>query len=131
MQDKFNRFMAGRYGMDELNRFLLGTVFGLLIVNLFLRMRVLSLVVMILLVVCYVRMLSRDFAKRREENGKFLVLWQKAAGLFRKEKGKAQDLKQNHIYRCPGCKQKIRVPRGKGKIVITCPKCKTEFTRKS
>ena len=86
---------------------------------------------MVLLVICYVRMLSRNYAKRRDENTKFLGLRLKAAGFLGREKGKAQDLKQNHIYRCPGCKQKIRVPRGRGKIVITCPKCKTEFTRKS
>lgn len=131
MRDKFTRFMMGRYGTDEFSKFLLGSSVALMVLNLFLRLGLLNTVVMVLLVYVYFRMFSKNIQKRYEENRRYLQLKGKVFGRFEKEKRMAEDRKVNHIYKCPTCKQKIRVPRGKGKICITCPKCRTEFTKKS
>lgn len=131
MRDKFMRFMMGRYGTDEFSKFLLGFAVALMVLNLFVRIGLLNTLVMVLLVYVYFRMFSKNIQKRYEENMKYLQLRGKVFQRFEKEKRMAADRKVNHIYKCPTCKQKIRVPKGKGKICITCPKCRTEFTKKS
>lgn len=131
MRERFARFMAGRYGVDEFSKFVLGSAVVLMVVNLFARVRLLNPVVLLLLIYVYFRMFSKNLQKRYAENAKFLQLKGKFTGFFRKEKRIAEERKTNHIYTCPKCKQKIRIPKGKGKICITCPKCGTEFTKKS
>ncbi len=149
MWDKFNQFMQGRYGVDDFSKFLLGASVAVMVLNLLLRVRFLNLVVAAGIIYIYVRMFSKDFQKRYKENLKYIELRGKVKNFFggrsggaagaaqsakdfvNKQKRYANDLKTNHIYKCPSCGQKIRIPRGKGKICVTCPKCKTEFTRKS
>lgn len=123
--------MMGRYGTDEFSKFVLGLAVAVMVLNLFLRIGLLNTLVLVLLVYVYFRMFSRNIQKRYEENVKYLQMKGRIVSVFQKEKRMAQDRKVNHIYKCPSCKQKIRVPRGKGKICITCPKCRTEFTKKS
>lgn len=123
--------MIGRYGTDDLSKFMLGSAVGLMLINLIVRIRLFNTLVLLLLILVYVRMFSKNIQKRYQENLKYLDYQNRFFRIFRKQKQTAQDLKTNHIYKCPNCKQKIRIPRGKGKIVITCPKCKTEFTKKS
>jgi len=79
----------------------------------------------------YYRMFSRQTYKRALENQKFLQHTSKIRGFFAKQKYMATQRKTHHIYKCPNCKQKIRVPKGKGKIEIRCPKCQTTFIKKS
>ena len=131
MKEKFSRFMMGRYGTDEFSKFILGLAVAVMVLNLFLRIGLLNTVVLVLLIYVYVRMFSKNIQKRYEENMKFLQMRGRITSFFQKEKRMAADRKVNHIYKCPSCKQKIRVPKGKGKICITCPKCRTEFTKKS
>lgn len=131
MKERFTRFMMGRYGADEYSKFILGSAVALMVLNLFLRIGFLNTVILALLIYVYFRMFSKNIQKRYAENMKYLELKNKFFSFFRKEKRMAEDRKTNHIYKCPNCKQKIRIPRGKGKICITCPKCKTEFTKKS
>ena len=131
MKEKFNRFMAGRYGADELARVMMFAAVALMLLNLFLRLEILNIVVVALIVIIYLRMFSKNIQKRYEENCKYYALKQKALGFFSKQKNTAQDLKTNHIWKCPSCGQKIRIPRGRGKIIVTCPKCRHEFTKKS
>lgn len=127
MKEKFQRFMQGRYGVygpDDLNRFLMGASLVLLVLDWFVKGSLLAALALVLLVYGYYRMFSKDYSKRYAENVKF-------AGFKNKLCYHWDQQKQYHIYHCPSCKQKIRVPRGKGKIVVTCPKCKTEFQKKS
>lgn len=131
MKEKFQRFMMGRYGVDDLSRFLLYVLVGLMVLNFIFRNALISLLLIAGLAVIYVRMFSRNHSKRYEENARFLRLKDKVLGRFRQEKNLAAQRKVYHIYTCPGCKQKIRVPRGKGKIEVTCPKCHTSFIKKS
>lgn len=131
MKEKFNRFMAGRYGADELSRVMMFAAVAVMLINLFVRLEILNIVVVALIVIIYLRMFSKNIQKRYEENCKYYALKQRVLGFFGKQKNTAQDLKTNHIWKCPNCGQKIRIPRGRGKVIVTCPKCRHEFTKKS
>lgn len=131
MKEKLIRFMQGRYGVDQFTRFLMGVALACMLLSLFTRSMVWSFIILLLLVYCYFRMFSKNVFKRYAENQKYLQLTsgvRKKWAAFQRDR---KDRKTHHIYKCPGCKQKIRVPRGKGKIAIRCPKCQTEFIKKS
>ena len=123
--------MIGRYGVDSLSKFMLGTAVVLLVFAMGFRNNFLNTLACLLVLLCYFRMFSRNYQKRAEENQKFLELKGKAATFLKREKEYFEQRKTHHIYKCPSCKQKIRVPKGKGKISITYPKCHTEFIKKS
>lgn len=131
MKEKFRKFMIGRYGVDSLSKFMLGTAVVLLVFAMGFRNNFLNTLACLLVLLCYFRMFSRNYQKRAEENQKFLELKGKAATFLKREKEYFEQRKTHHIYKCPSCKQKIRVPKGKGKICITCPKGHTEFIKKS
>lgn len=130
MKEKIQRFMYGRYGMDQLNKFLMGVCLVLLVISIFVRFPLMNILVFALLILMYFRMFSRQIYKRAAENTKYMNL---TGGIRRSLTGfktKAKD-KDHNYYTCPNCKQTVRVPRGKGKIEITCPKCKTKFVKKT
>lgn len=130
MREKLRRFMIGRYGVDELGRVMLYASMILLIISLFVRKQIIYTVALVLLFICYYRMLSKNVSKRYEENHKFLS-W-KNKTFVKTEAVKRQHADKEHrYYTCPSCHQKIRVPRGKGKISIRCPKCSTEFIKRT
>ena len=116
-------FMRGRYGGDKLNMAILWTGVIACFVSMFFPF---ALVRLFLCLISYVlmfwaifRALSRNTYKRYQENRKFLRLWERL-----------RDRKHKY-YNCPRCRQPVRVPRGKGKIAITCPKCREKFIRKT
>ena len=132
--------------MDQLNRFLSTVALIVLVVSIFVRRPIVEIVALALLFWCYFRMFSRNTAKRAAENQKYLNFRYRAVCFFKKgKKGgttnfaqKKAQMKARHeqkkiyrFYSCPNCAQKVRVPKGKGKICITCPKCKTEFVKRS
>lgn len=131
MKEKLQRFMIGRYGTDDLSKFMMVTVVVLWILNIFTKNRFFYSWSVLFLVLAYFRMLSRNIQKRYQENQKYLEIKSKVLAKIRKEKSNMDQRKTHHIYQCPTCKQKIRIPRGKGRICITCPRCKTEFTKTS
>jgi hypothetical protein len=131
MRDKIIKFMRGRYGMDSLNRMLLGIAVACAVVSLITGNDVFFVLGVIALAVSYLRMLSKNREDRSQENSVYLRYQSKVIGFWRKHANMLKQRKAYHIYHCPSCKQKIRIPRGKGRIVITCPKCKAEFRKKS
>ena len=84
-----------------------------------------------LLILCYYRSLSRNISKRTEENYRYYTLKDRVDGKFRGLKDQWANRKLYHYYRCPKCRQKRRVPRGRGRIQISCPRCGTQFIKKS
>ena len=122
--------MQGRYGNDQLNRFLMVLVMISLLISLF-GVRPFYLVGIAILVWSYSRMFSRNIYKRQAENSIYLRYEYKVRQKFAGWKKAAKQRKTHHIYKCPSCKQKIRIPRGKGKIEIRCPKCGQTFIRRS
>ena len=131
MKRRFMDFMSGRYGADQLSRFMLGVCVVCIVLNLFTHIRGFYLLSLVLIGICYFRMLSRNFAKRSAENEKYLNIVWKIKRKFQQTKNRVVQSKDFHIYKCPSCGQKIRILRGKGKICITCPKCRQEFEKKS
>ena len=97
----------------------------------FTRSEILSLLAWALIFYTYFRIFSRNIYKRSAENQTYLTKTYKLRCWFAKTKNQLAQRKTHHIYRCPSCKQKIRIPRGKGKIEIRCPKCNTTFIKRS
>lgn len=122
--------MQGRYGNDPLNRFLM----------------IVSLIIMILAIIWkpqiyviaiavlgwgYYRMFSRKVYTRAVENQRYLEVRDSVLAKLDKKRNFLIQRKNYHIYKCPGCGQKVRVPRGKGKIQVHCPKCGEDFIKRS
>lgn len=130
------RFMQGRYGLDRLSQVMM--IAGLIVVIIagFVRRPLLVsnliyLAGVVLVLLGYIRVFSRNHQKRYAENEEFMQLTAGIRRLFGKEKYMIKQRKDYRIFSCPGCKQKIRIPKGKGKIEITCPKCHTKFIKKT
>lgn len=136
MKEKIMKFMYGRYGNDELNQFLVKLIFVNLILSLFVRSsRFLSdlfyYLSIILLIFMYYRMFSKNYSKRYSEKMAYLEYSDKVKVYLDKNNKDKSQRKEFRFYKCPSCKQKVRVPRGKGKISIHCPKCGVDFIKKS
>lgn len=163
-KEKFQRFMYGRYGVDEFSRALVYTSLGMMILHAVFKISGLDTLGMILLVYCYFRIFSRNIYKRAAENQKYLHIkdsflqkfsrktgtssqyYANENGTFaqkvsdtmntlsakiKKKQEYARQLKDYRFFKCPTCQQKVRVPKGKGKIKIHCPRCHNDFIKKS
>ena len=134
MRNWLQRVMAGRYGVDEYSRFLNSVALVSLVLSILFNNGLsvfFWLLAIISLVWTYFRMFSRNTYKRRAENNAYLTI---RYNMTRKLSGLKQRMQQKRYYRfykCPKCGITTRVPKGKGKIRITCPKCGEIFQRKS
>ncbi len=131
MREKLMRFMQGRYGVDELSRFILIVAVVMMVLELLTRWAIFGVLLWVIFIYIYVRMFSKDYMKRQQENQRFLTARYKLKTKWYNFKRDMVQRKDCHIYKCPQCSQKIRIPRGKGKIAIRCPKCYTEFIKRS
>ena len=131
MKEKFLRFMAGRYGADQFSRFLSFVALALIVLNLFFRSSVLWILGLAVLVLTYVRMFSKNYEKRRKENERYLQLKYKLTSGFRNWNDRRKQSRDYVFFRCPSCHAMLRVPRGKGKIRVTCRKCGNAFEKKT
>lgn len=129
-REKMIRFMQGRYGMDDLGRFVMIVTLVCMVLSFMFRSSFLNMLVCVGLIYCYWRMLSRNISGRYQENQKFQQL---KSRLFSTKNNVFSRPKDNtsRIFKCPACGQKVRVPKGKGKISIHCPKCNTDFIKRS
>ena len=123
--------MYGRYGVDSFGKF---TIWGSLILMLiagWTHRGILSWLAWAGIIYSYFRMFSKNTYKRATENQKYLQATDKLKARFQKEKRMMSQRKDYHIYSCPGCGQKIRIPRGGfKKVEIECPKCHTKFIKR-
>ena len=125
--------MQGRYGMDDLNRCLYWSFLVLFILELIIPFRpvkaVLGWVTLATIIWETFRMFSRNIPKRYSENLKFLDMTAGLRRAMRLNRRKFDDRKTYRYFKCPGCGQEVRVPKGKGRIRITCPKCHQSFEK--
>ena len=131
MREKFMRFMTGRYGTDQLNRAMSVVSLVLIVLNLFVRSTLLWLLAVVLLVLTYVRTFSRRPERRRAENERYLRATWRFREAFRNLKDRWSMRRDYAFFRCPSCRAMLRVPRGKGKVRITCRKCGNAFERRT
>ena len=124
------RFMYGRYGSDQLGLFLIAVYFILYILSIVFDLGFLGLIGDVLILFSLFRMLSRNLAKRREENRKFLRKAEPVLSWYRMQRTVRRD-KEHRYFKCPSCGQHLRVPRGKGQITVTCRSCGASFQEKS
>lgn len=122
--------MSGRYGFDQLNGFLCILSLILVVLGAWLS-GFLYWLGLALLLWCYYRIFSRNIQKRYAENMKYLSLQNQAKDWLARQKQRFDQRKVYRYFKCPHCRQSIRVPRGRGRISITCPKCGTSFIKKS
>ena len=117
------RFMEGRYGTDKLNTTILGIGVIACILSLFIKNPVINLILVTvsygLMIWAIFRSFSRNTYKRYQENRKYLMFLDRIKD------------KDHRYFDCPRCRQPVRVPKGKGKIAITCPKCREKFIKKT
>ena len=126
-------FMRGRYGIDEFGSFLLfsGMLLSLLSLiglKIFMWLWIPSF---ILIIWSYVRCFSKKIDKRRRELVRYQKIKNRIRDKFAYWRRRFRERKTHKYYRCRLCKTVLRVPKGKGKIEITCPKCKGRMTKKT
>ena len=128
--DFFRKFMYGRYGMDQFSFVLLIISLVLLLIS---RIFIpyLSLIAIAITAYAYFRYFSRNISKRQSENIKFLSIVKPMQMGLKNKRLLIFGTKTHRYYKCPKCKQMLRVPRNKGIIQITCGRCKKEFVKKT
>lgn len=135
LRNRMARFMYGRYGLDQLGRFLNGALLVCLVVSLLLGGRglgrMLYYVALVLLIASYFRMFSKNTGARYQENVKFLALKRKVAGPLSREWAHLKQRKTHVFFKCPSCGQKMRTLKGQGEKHVTCPKCHAQFTKRT
>ena len=135
MREKIARFMQGRCGADQLNRFLSVISIIVMIAGIILNgttaSRIMWSVALFLLIIVYARMLSKNLLKRSAENNRYLRLRMSVAGKFEMITVRWNQRKEYKFFTCPSCHTTLRVPRHKGRINIVCKKCGTSFRGKT
>ena len=130
MKERIQRFMAGRYGYDDLNKIIFILECITFAISLFVRNRIPYIILWILIILYIYRAFSKNYVARSLENQKYKKItarfrhgW-KIIGLNHKDK-------TNKYFICPKCAQIVRIPRGRGEVEITCPSCRVKFSKKS
>ncbi len=124
-------FMAGRYGPDHLNTALIIFSIFISLVARLIHLTVLVYLSYLVLLLVFFRMLSRNIQRRRAENDRFVRYWWPIKQKFKRFFDRIKNQKTHKFFKCPSCKNTLRVPRGKGKLQITCPKCGERFIKKT
>lgn len=131
MREKLMRFMYGRYGVDKLSRHLVIAGLVLSFVSILFGGNILYLLSLAMFIYGYYRVFSRNHAKRYQELAayeRFLAKIKKYPEKWKREMAQRKDYR---IFKCPTCKQKIRIPKGRGNVEIRCPKCRTAFRKRT
>ena len=127
---KLREFMYGRYGTDKLSFALVIAGFVLHVLYVFTTFRLLYLASLIVYGIALYRTLSKNINARQKENMKFEQFLWKMKNWWTGIRADFEERKTYKHFKCPSCGQKIRIPRGRGKVEIRCPKCSNRFIKK-
>lgn len=130
MRYKFYYFMQGRYGSDKLNTHIMYLVIFLFLMQLLVQNDLVLVLAYVLWGISIYRMFSKKIVQRRKENNYYIQLIQPLQLWFNLMRRQLKDSKHRY-YRCPKCKQLVRIPKHQGVVTITCPKCYHQFDRRS
>ena len=134
-QNQMLKFMQGRYGVDQFSNCLIWMGVGLALFTLFFHSYILVVISWVLIVYAQVRIFSKQVEKRYKQNQIFLDKTYAIRSVYANLKYRIRYGKNgapsHHIYKCRKCGQKIRSPAGRGKIMVTCPKCHYQFKKRS
>ncbi len=130
MKEKFYRFMQGRNGIDQLNSFLMIVCVICFIVNMFIGSIVLTFIAYGTWLFVIFRMFSKNIYARNRENDKYLNFFSPLSRWLKLKLMSKQD-PSNKYFSCPKCKQMVRVPKGHGTVVVTCPNCQNKFEKRT
>lgn len=126
-----NNFMYGRYGTDELNKTLIALCFVFWVLSFFTFLGLFRVIYLAVLIIICFRSFSKNIYARQKELQKYLKIKNKFINAFSLNKQKFQNRKTHKYFKCEKCRANLRVPKGRGKIEITCPKCKNIMIRHS
>lgn len=128
---RYSAFMQGRYGYDEFGRFLIFTAFALTVLGYIPFLRILSLFGLAVLAYYLFRIYSKNHTARRMELNRYFVISDKVKKEIRLIKSKWRDRKTHVYFKCKTCGAIVRVPKNKGEIEVTCPRCRARTTKKT
>lgn len=131
LMSKFQQFMVGRYGSDQFTLFLTISGFVLSILSNFKHLGFLYLISVALIFYAVFRAFSRNYEKRRRELNWYLRWSERPKAYIKLLMNQIRDRKTHRYFRCKSCKTVMRVPKGRGKIEITCPKCRMKTIKKT
>lgn len=128
MIEKMRQWMEHR--LDAFGWFLLSAALGLFVIGLCFSQFLIALAAFILLYEIY-RILRPGVEKRREENAAYLQMKARVKAWLAMQKSRFDGRNTYRYFQCPSCRQSLRVPKGRGTVMITCPKCHAQFEKKS
>lgn len=126
---KIQKFMQGRYGPDELYKFLLYLYLILFLINIFLKSSILDILELLIVITMFYRFFSKKRYTRQKENQKYLKIKNSITKKFQNIKRNYHNREYNIYKKCPKCKTtlKLPLPAKRGIQHVKCPKCKTRF----
>ena len=133
-RQRIQQFMYGRNGYDQLGRFLIIVALVFMLVSMFVPQALYPLFLTVqyaALLYCLFRVMSRNIAQRQIENAWYLRKERAVFSWFRLQRDRWRQRKDYKFFRCPSCHALLRVPRGRGKLLLTCRKCGNRFERKT
>lgn len=131
LRASFARFMSGRYGADNLSYAMVITALVMTVIGALSGLGILTLMADALLIVMFVRMLSKDRYRRAHENQVYLEKTQSVRRAVTEWMNRVKNSKKYRYFTCPQCKARLRVPRGVGNVTITCKSCGNRFDKKA
>ncbi|MDL2233910.1 hypothetical protein LJC63_10100 [Ruminococcaceae bacterium OttesenSCG-928-L11] len=128
--NRLRQLLDGRNGFDQLTAAVLLAGLVFLLAAGISGVAPISFLYLLCVIYAVYRVMSKDINKRRSENWKFVGALQKIAAWWQLRVKMGKERKTHRYLKCPQCGTRLRVPRGKGKIQITCTKCRESFVRK-
>ena len=134
-REKLANFFYGRYGVDQLYKFLMIVWFSLTVINLILGffdgtaivVSVISVLSLGLFIWMMYRVLSKNIVARQKENYQYLTIRNKIVGWFNLQKRRFKERKTHSFKKCPSCKKTVRLKKIKGEHTVRCPLCSSTF----